>query len=179
MLRLFSIESEREPWNWKAFNLGWTISETFQYHGKQIERDHLKVDVEIDEDLPDIYGDSEKFGIALNALLDNAVKFNREGGRIKILAEGRVIDGLEYAYLQIQNDGVRVPPEAKKTIFDSYTQLGDINTEKPHGVGVGLSLVRVVVEKMKGSVFLEEKDGEGASFGMLLPSEESYGALRD
>ena len=179
MLRLFSIESEREPWNWKAFNLGWSISEAFQFQGRQIERSKLKVEVEIAEDLPDIYGDSEKFGIALNALLDNAVKFNREEGRISICAESRVIDGLEFAYLQIQNDGVRVPPEAGKTIFDSYTQLGDINTEKPHGVGVGLSLVRVVVEKMKGRVTLEAKDGEGASFGLLLPSEESYGALRD
>ncbi len=179
MLRLFSIESEREPWKWKAFNLGWSISETFQYHGRRIERAKLKVVVEIAEDLPDIYGDSEKLGIALNALLDNAVKFNREEGRISIIAERRMVDGLEYAYLQIQNDGVTIPPEAKTTIFDSYTQLGDINTEKPHGVGVGLSLVRVVVEKMKGRVFLEKKDGEGASFGLLLPSEESYGALRD
>jgi len=179
MLRLFSIESEREPWSRRAFNLGWVISETFQYHAKRIERAQLQVEVEINEDLPDIFGDSEKFGIALNALLDNAVKFNRDGGRISIRAESRLVDGLEFAYLQIQNDGVRVPPEAQKTIFDSYTQLGDINTEKPHGVGIGLSLVRVVVEKMKGQVFLEEKDGEGASFGLLLPNEESYGALLD
>jgi len=179
MLRLFSIESEREPWRRRAFNLGWVISETFQYHAKRIERAQLQVEVEINEDLPDIFGDSEKFGIALNALLDNAVKFNRDGGRISIRAESRLVDGLEFAYLQIQNDGVRVPPEAQKTIFDSYTQLGDINTEKPHGVGIGLSLVRVVVEKMKGQVFLEEKDGEGASFGLLLPNEESYGALLD
>ena len=117
MLRLFSIESEREPWSWKAFNLGWTISETFQYHGKSIERANLKVEVEIAEDLVDIYGDSEKLSIALNAMLDNAVKFNREGGRISIRVENRVVDGLEFAYLQIQNDGVTIPPEAKKTIF--------------------------------------------------------------
>ncbi len=179
MLRLFSIESEKEPWTWKAFNLGWTISETFQYHAKSIERANLKVEVEIAEDLVDIYGDPEKFSIALNAMLDNAVKFNRENGRISIRVENRVVDGFEFAYLQIQNDGVTIPPEAKKTIFDSYTQLGDINTAKPHGVGVGLSLARVVVEKMKGRIFLEDKDGEGASFGMLLHSEESYGALRD
>jgi K+-sensing histidine kinase KdpD len=179
MLRLFSIESEREPWKWKAFNLGWAVSETFQYHGKRIERAKLQVNVEIDEDLPDIFGDSEKFGIALNALMDNAVKFNREGGRLSIRVQRREVDGLEFAYLQIQNEGVTIPPEARRTIFDSYTQLGDINTEKPHGVGIGLSLVRVVIAKMKGRVFLETKEGEGASFGMLLPSEESYGALRD
>jgi len=137
------------------------------------------VSVEIDEELPEIYGDSEKFAIALNAMLDNAVKFNREGGRISVKAEPRVVDGLEYAYLQIQNDGISIPPEAKATIFDSYTQLGNIDTEKPHGVGIGLSLVRVVVEKMKGKVSLETKEGEGASFGLLLPSEETYIALRD
>jgi K+-sensing histidine kinase KdpD len=179
ILRLFSIESEREPWRWKAFNLGWAVSETFQYHGKRIERAKLKVHVEIAEDLPEIYGDAEKFGIALNALLDNAVKFNREGGQISIRVAKREIEGLEYGYLQIQNDGVTIPPEANRTIFDSYTQLGDINTEKPHGVGIGLSLVRVIISKMRGRVFLEAKAGEGASFGLLLPSEETYGALGD
>lgn len=179
MLRLFSIESEREPWNWKAFNLGWTVSDAFQSQGKRIERDKLQVEVQISEDLPEIYGDAEKFSIALSALFDNAVKFNREGGCISVLAESRVIDGLEFAYLQVQNDGMTVPPEAKGTIFDSYTQLGDIDTEKPHGVGIGLSLVKVVIEKMKGQVFLEDKEGEGTSFGLLLPSEESFGALRD
>ncbi len=179
MLRLFSIESEREPWNWKAFTLGWMVAESFQYHAKRIERANLDVEVHIEEDLPDIYGDGEKFGIALNALLDNAIKFNRNQGCISIHTELRLIDGLEYVYLQIQNDGVTIPQEAQKTIFDSYTQLGDINTEKPHGVGVGLSLVRVVVEKMKGQVFLEEKAGEGASFGLLLPTEETYGAMLD
>lgn len=179
MLRLFSIESEREPWKWKAFNLGWTISDAFQYYGKKIEQNHLQVEVEISEELPEVYGDSEKFATALNALLDNAVKFNREGGRIALKAQTRVIDGLEYAYLQIQNDGRSIPPEAKATIFDSYTQLGNIDTDKPHGVGIGLSLVRVVIEKMKGRAELEVKEGEGASFGILLPSEETYGALQD
>ena len=72
-----------------------------------------------------------------------------------------------------------MPQEANRTIFNSYTQLGDIDTEKPHGVGIGLALVKVVVDRMKGDVFLEEVDGEGTCFAMLLPTEATYNQLRE
>lgn len=177
MLRLFSIESEREPWAWKPFSLGWVLADAFQQHGKSIQRLGLQVEIEMDEELPELYGDAEKFALALNALLDNAVKFNREKGRIRVVAAPRVLDELDYTYVQIENDGQEIPPEARGSIFDSYTQLGDINIAKPHGVGIGLSLVQVIIERMRGKIFLEEKKGEGASFALLLPTETSYNQL--
>jgi len=177
MLRLFSIESEREPWTWKSFSLGWVLGDAFQQYGKRIQRLGLQVEIEIDEDLDELYGDAEKFALALNALLDNAVKFNRENGSIRVVAAPRVVDGLDYTYVQIQNDGQVIPREARAAIFDSYTQLGDIDVAKPQGVGIGLSLVRVIVERMRGKIFLEEKPEEGASFALLLPSETSFSRL--
>jgi K+-sensing histidine kinase KdpD len=85
---------------------------------------------------------------------------------------------LDYIYLQIFNQGQAVPPRAHETIFDSYTQLGDIDTEKPHGVGIGLALVKVVVDRMKGDIFLEELAEEGTCFGLMLPTEQTYNALQ-
>lgn len=177
MLRLFSIESEREPWAWKSFSLGWVLGDAFQLYGKRIQRLQLQVEIDIDEELPDLYGDAEKFALALNALIDNAVKFNRESGTIRVVAAPRIVDGIDYTYVQIQNDGQSIPLESRASIFDSYTQLGDLNVAKPHGVGIGLSLVRVIVERMRGQVLLEEKVGEGASFALLLPSETSFSLL--
>lgn len=178
MLRLFSIESEREIWRWKSFGVPWSIADSFQYYNKKMAARQLTSEIDISDDLPEIYGDQEKFGMAFNCLVDNAVKFNCDGGLVKVKAESRLHDGLEYVYLQISNQGLTVPLEAHNTIFNSYTQLGNIDTEKPHGVGIGLALVKVVVDRMMGDIFLEEVDGEGTSFGMLLPTENTYNQIK-
>ncbi len=177
MLRLFSIESEREVWRWKSFGVPWSIADAFQYYNSKMDERNLVTEIDIQDDLPEIYGDQEKFGMAFNSLIDNAVKFNRDGGRVKIRAEVRDFEGLDYIYLQVFNDGQTVPPRAHETIFDSYTQLGDIDTEKPHGVGIGLALVKVVVDRMKGDIFLEELSEEGTCFGLMLPTEQTYNML--
>ncbi len=178
MLRLFSIESEREIWRWKAFGVPWPVADSFQYYSKKMAARQLETEIDIEDDLPEVYGDQEKFGMAFNCLVDNAVKFNCDGGKVRVRAESRKFDGLDYVYLQIYNQGQTVPLEARSTIFNSYTQLGNIDTEKPHGVGIGLALVKVVVDRMKGDIFLEEVDGEGTCFGMLLPTEVTYNQLK-
>ena len=179
MLRLFSIESEREVWRWKSFGVPWPIADAFQlFRAKMTDRD-LHPDIQIAEDLPEVYGDQEKFSMALNGLIDNAIKFNRDGGRINVSAERQMFEGNEYVCLQIYNDGLKVPLEAHETIFNSYTQLGDIDTEKPHGVGIGLALAKVVVDRMLGQIYLEDMpDEEGTCFGLLLPTEDAYNACK-
>lgn len=178
MLRLFSIESEREIWRWKSFGVPWSIADSFQYYDKKMAARQLTSEIDIGDDLPEIYGDQEKFGMAFNCLVDNAVKFNCDGGSVKVKAESRMFDGLEYVYLQIYNQGQVVPLEARSTIFNSYTQLGNIDTEKPHGVGIGLALVKVVVNRMRGDIFLEETVGSGTCFGLMLPTEKTFNLLK-
>lgn len=178
MLRLFSIESEREVWRWKSFGVPWPIADAFQYFSGKMKERQLVSELDIAEDLPEVHGDQEKFGMALNALVDNAVKFNRDGGKIMVKAEACEQDGLQYVYVQIFNQGRSIPVEAQESVFHSYTQLGDIDTQKPHGVGVGLALAKVVIERMKGDLFLEELEEEGTCFGLLLPTEATYNALK-
>lgn len=178
MLRLFSIESEREVWRWKSFGVAWPIADALQYYKGKVGERGLVTDLDLADDLPEVYGDQEKFGMALNSLIDNAIKFNRNGGLVRIKAEEKLYEDHKYVYLQIYNQGQKVPLEAHETIFNSYTQLGNIDTEKPHGVGIGLALAKVVVDRMKGDIFLEECADEGTCFGLLLPTEETYNALK-
>ena len=178
MLRLFSIESEREIWRWKAFGVPWPIADAFQYFSSRMTALGLEIEIDIDEDMPDIYADQEKFGMAFHAMIDNAVKFNRPGGLLRVRARPCQHEGLEYVYVQIYNDGRKIPVAALDSIFSSYTQLGNIDTEKPHGVGIGLALTKVVIDRMLGDIFLEEVSQEGTSFGMLLPTEQTYNILK-
>ncbi|PLX96979.1 MAG: hypothetical protein C0622_13835 [Desulfuromonas sp.] len=178
MLRLFSIESENEIWRWKSFGVAWPIADALQQYDSRIKEQQLQVELDISDDLPEIYSDQEKFGMALNALIDNAVKFNCHGGVLRIRSEEKNCDGQQYIYLQIFNEGKAVPLDAHEAIFNSFTQLGDIDTEKPQGVGIGLALAKVVVERMRGNIFLEDVAGAGTCFGLLLPTEQTYNELR-
>lgn len=170
MLRLFSIDSGGERWDWRSFSLEGLLSEALTRKGADIAEKDLQPCLNIAEDLHEVYGDPEKTGILINALIDNAVKFNRPGGRIQVFLENRAIEGKPHVYLQVHNDGLAVPAEAGEDIFNEYTQLGDINTEKPTGVGIGLAICKAIVGRMGGSIFLEPTQGEGTTFGLLLPT---------
>lgn len=178
MLRLFSIESERERWQWKEFGLDLAVTGVLRSHAKEIERREITPDVTLPEDLPEIYGDIEKFSMAVHALVDNAIKFNCDQGRLRIIAAPEERDGLLFVRLQVANDGESIPFESRETIFDQYTQLGDIDTGKPCGMGVGLALVKAVVDRMRGIIYLEERQGEGTVFSLLLPTAGAFRSLQ-
>lgn len=177
MLRLFSIESEREKWHWKKFSLEMAVDGVLRSHSKEIERRELQLVKDLPEDLPDIYGDVEKLSIALSALIDNAIKFNHDQGELSVKSQPMLVDGKPFVHLQIVNDGETIPIEAREVVFDQYTQLGEIDIGKPCGVGVGLALVKAVVDRMQGQIYLVKKEGEGTAFSLLLPTEEAYKSL--
>ncbi len=171
MLRLFSIDSGGEKWDWRTFSIEGLLSEAFTRKGYEIAEKELTPSLDIPPDLQDIFGDPEKVGILVNALVDNAVKFNRLGGHIRVRLENRAIEERPHVYLQIHNEGLAVPPESGEDIFNEYTQLGDINTEKPTGVGIGLAICKAILNRMGGSIFLETTTGEGTTFGVLFPTK--------
>ncbi len=57
-------------------------------------------------------------------------------------------------------------------IFQEYSQLGELDTGKPRGVGIGLATCRAILGQMHGEIFLEPVDDEGTSIGLLLPTTE-------
>ncbi len=177
MLRLFSIDSDGSAWDWQTFSLADAIREVWQaYRGAAVQKG-LQAELFLDDQAAEIYGDLEKVNILLGALMDNAVKFNRPEGRLWLRLENRQIEGRSYFYLQVHNDGRAIPPEAETEIFDQYTQLGDINTDKPQGIGVGLATCRAIAQRLRGEIRLELTNGEGTTFAVLLPSRETYGEL--
>ena len=100
-------------------------------------------------------------------LLDNAVKFT-PSGRIWLAASGE-----EHAVrFSIHDTGVGIPPEARERIFQAFCQLDDVSTRRFDGVGIGLSIVRLLVDAIGASVAVESIEGEGAEFIVQVPLEE-------
>jgi len=120
----------------------------------------------IPEHLPSILGDQEHLDIALSQVLDNAIKFSPEGGRIDIEAWANN----HSLYIRVADQGVGIEPRHLDRIFDQFYQTDSSPTRQFGGAGLGLALVRAVAEAHRGRV-TAESDGpdEGSRFTLALP----------
>jgi signal transduction histidine kinase len=174
MLRLFAIDSGSENWNWQELDLVAAVIDCLQSHELGQAELALDLDCVMAEDLQLIWGDPDRVALLLDSLFDNAIKFNRPGGSIRLRSENRDLNGSPMVYLSISNEGTTVPQESAEEIFQQYTQLGGLDSGKPSGVGIGLATCRAILRQMHGDIFLEPMSGEGTSLGVLLPTRQTY-----
>ncbi len=170
MLRLFSLDSGSENWDWQVVSLPEALSRVLENHDIRIREMNLDLHVDFPEDLLPVWADQDKLELLFDGLVDNAVKFNRQGGHLSVTAGNLTLHGEPALYLQISNQGKTVPRESAEDIFQEYSQLGELDAGKPSGVGVGLATCRAILRQMQGEIFLEPKDEEGTSIGLLLPT---------
>ena len=170
MLRLFSLDSGSENWDWQVASLPEALRRVLENHDVRIQEMNLNLHVDFPEDLLPVWADQDKLELLFDALVDNAVKFNRQGGCLSVTAGNLTLHGEPAVYVQISNQGKTVPRENAEDIFQEYSQLGELDAGKPSGIGVGLATCRAILRQMKGDIFLEPNDEEGTSIGLLLPT---------
>lgn len=115
--------------------------------------------------LPNFVGDEDKFEQILNNLLSNAIKYSPQGGeiRLKLRAEDDILK------LSVQDHGIGVPPDKLQRIFAKFERVDNSNTRRTGGTGIGLFLVKHLVEQHGGKVWLESTLGEGSTFHLEFP----------
>jgi two-component system phosphate regulon sensor histidine kinase PhoR len=106
------------------------------------------------------------FEQALVNLLNNAIKFNRPGGEVRVHA-ARTADGK--ICVSIADTGVGIPSEDLPRIFERFYRVDKARSREVGGTGLGLSIVKHVVERMNGAVTVESQLGKGSEFKVLLP----------
>ncbi len=118
--------------------------------------------------LPDnelyVQGDAERLLQVLSSLLDNAIKFNRPGGHILITA--RENDGL--VSVEVTDSGIGIPADRLERVWDPFYQVDGSTTRRYGGMGVGLALVKEVIEAHGGAVWVRSTEGQGSTFGFGL-----------
>lgn len=126
-----------------------------------------------DDPLP-VTGDSERLTTAVDNLLQNAVKFSVAPPRIKVVADLK--DGT--IRLVVQDEGVGIAPEALGRLFEKFYRVNDPRLRNVAGTGIGLYLVRQVIEGHGGQVEVESAVGAGTTFTLRLPQTAPVGAGR-
>ena len=127
--------------------------------------------IEIESDLPDslfICADEELFGIVWNNLISNAVKFTPEGGKISVWIT-EVDEGIKVC---IKDSGIGMSREEREHIFDKFYQAD--RSHKAEGNGLGLALVKKIMDITGAKIDVESEKGKGSTFSVLFPLEEYY-----
>jgi signal transduction histidine kinase len=111
-----------------------------------------------------VHADRQAMGLALRNLLDNAVKYSRDGRRIDVSVSrpnGRVA-------LSVRDQGIGIPPDEQRTIFDRFTRGRGVRTSGIPGTGIGLAMVQHIVREHGGEVRVASTVGAGSTFTILL-----------
>ncbi|HVC25749.1 MAG TPA: ATP-binding protein [Acidimicrobiales bacterium] len=125
------------------------------------------VEVELEEPSPPVavLGDRRQLTSAVYNLLENAVKFSYEGG--VVLASGRV-DG-DDVVLTVTDKGIGIPARDLERVFERFYRVDHGRSRQTGGTGLGLAITRHVAQNHHGSVRVESREGEGATFTLVLP----------
>jgi signal transduction histidine kinase/ActR/RegA family two-component response regulator len=128
------------------------------------KRIHIRVD--LDEACGEVYGDPARLQQVAVNLVSNAIKFTPEGGAVHVILR----PGSEHVELVVADTGKGIAPEFLPWVFEAFRQ-GDASTTRAHaGLGLGLSIVKTLVQAHNGSVRADSNgEGRGATFTVRLP----------
>lgn len=127
------------------------------------------LEVNLPDDLPVIQADAEKVGLILSNLISNAIKFTPEGGRIEVTAQNY----LKGILMSVRDNGGGIALVDQERIFDRFYQARVEHIAGHGGMGLGLTIVKQLVEMHEGQVWLESELGKGTAFFFTLPQETS------
>ncbi len=123
-------------------------------------------DTDIEEKI--IACDPEKLDKIVLNLISNAIKFSNEGGEIFVNIKYKI----EFIEISVEDNGIGIERKYLHTIFDKYNQVDKSLSRNAEGTGVGLSLVKSIVELAGGSINVESELGVGSKFTVKLPSKK-------
>jgi PAS domain S-box-containing protein len=151
-----ALKLERQRVNLRELLVDAFESQRQGAHGKGLE---FRIDVP--PNLGAAALDKDLFRIAINNLLGNAIKYNRPGGHVELSAEDH--DDRTLA-IHVRDGGIGIPADQRERIFDKYYRVHDAATEGRSGHGLGLYLVRQIVDLHQGSITVDSQPGRGTEF---------------
>ncbi|MEE3716337.1 ATP-binding protein [Tumidithrix elongata RA019] len=148
---------------------------------KQALKKNIQLEFKLPDNLPNIYGDERRIRQVLLNLLNNAVKFTPEEGRVTLEVKPTTLcdrlDGSEKkpersaVQFAITDTGIGIAPENISRLFQPFIQIDSALNRKYEGTGLGLALVKRIVELHRGEVSLSSELGVGSCFAFVLPCD--------
>jgi signal transduction histidine kinase len=144
--------------------VGTVAAQVMERSRTKAARQRVTLETDIPLDLPLVSADEEKLNWLLLQLVDNAIKFTARGGRVVIAAEAddhRVT-------VHVRDTGIGIPQNRLEDIFEPFRQLDGSSTRRVGGTGLGLALVRRIIDAHGASIEVSSQVGRGSTFSMAF-----------
>lgn len=161
ILKLNRLENQQIYPDKKTYNLTEQVCECLLGFERAWEEKELEIETDLDEDVM-VYEDAELLSLVWNNLFSNAIKFSKKGGSIYVSVK-KMEEGIQVA---VRDEGCGISPEEGKHIFERFYQ-GD-TSHATQGNGLGLALVKKVIDIVGGSIYVQSTLGEGTTFTVSL-----------
>lgn len=141
------------------------LRETLAVLAPELERQHRRFVTQVPDGLPLVYADGDRVTEILLNLLDNALRHAPPGGLIEVTAapHDRAV------WVSIADSGTGIAPEQRERVFERFYRLEPSRSAATGGSGLGLSIVKDLIEAHGGTIWLDERPGGGARFTFALP----------
>ena len=172
ILDVTQIEAGKVRLTFEAVSVGDLVSSAVSSIKPQAQKKGLTIDLKVPARAVEVRADREKLRQVMVNLLSNAVKFTPKGGWVQVLVtEVRFqpeldADGWRFV---VQDSGVGIPADQLGRVFDRFYQVDGSTTRRYSGVGLGLALVKEIVESHGGQVMVESQPDKGSMFRVTLP----------
>ena len=163
LLELSRLESGQIAMETRPFDLGPVVSEVVDRLRQRAQAGGVEVETGIPPGLPNLAGESAKISQVLFNLLDNALRFTPESGRVEIAAER--VDG--FVSVRVADTGPGIPQEHLPHVFERFYKVD--RSRREGGIGLGLAIVRHIVLAHGGEVSVDSEIGRGACFRFTVP----------
>jgi len=165
----FSLVAKGEITLTKApVNIGFLVNNVVNHNLTKAKEKNISLTASIPDDLPIVKVDEQKFSWVIMQLLDNALKFTPDHGKIDVTVN-RMDSGVQVA---VEDSGIGISQENIGEIFEPFHQLDGKSTRRYGGTGLGLTLVRQIVEAHNSHIIVSSVIGKFTKFEFILPISE-------
>ena len=164
VLDIAKMEAGKIEWKDERFTARYVVEHAVSATSSIFSEKGLGIITDIEDDLPEIFADKDRFIQVVINLLSNAVKFTDKGDiTIRAKSSG------DFVLISVSDNGMGISKENLTKIFEKFKQVGDTLTDKPKGTGLGLPICKQIVEHYGGKIWAESKKGEGSTFYFTAP----------
>jgi two-component system phosphate regulon sensor histidine kinase PhoR len=168
LIDISRIESGELKFSFRYFDIVDLITELV--HTSEIRARQANVTVAFTHDAArSVYGDKERLSQVLTNLLDNAIKYNVDGGRVNVIT--RAVEG--GLHIEICDTGIGIPEQHLSRIFERFYRVDKDRSRAVGGTGLGLAIVKHILEAHDAHIDVSSKAGEGTRIGFNLRSGEA------
>jgi signal transduction histidine kinase len=171
VLEFAGIQSGRKAYNISSVDVASVIDRALVAMEPALESDDFRIEKRIAAYLPPVMADSSALSRAIQNLLDNAMKYSGDSRWIGVSARTEVIYGKFEVQITVSDKGMGIAPADMPRVFEPFHRGQATVAAQIHGSGLGLSLVKHILEAHGGRVDVRSVEGEGSSFTLHLPAE--------